>query len=349
MYKYKKIFVLHLIHDSFIHRSIFIFFIAFFFTFKVTFSQDPSFSQFYANPLYLNPALAGTGECTRIMFNYRNQWPSLPENYITYSASADNYFNKISGGVGLIFTSDNAGNGIINTNRISGIYSYHLKLSSQSSLNAGFEVTFHNQKLNWNKLVFQDMIDPITGGINQGNSLEKPPENLSVSAIDFSSGLLLGIKGKYFIGIAAHHLSQPGLDYYNNSENNFLYRKYTLHAGGIIKLSGGNYGNDRSAVLFSPNILYQHQQNANQINFGFYVEKYPLIAGFWYRYNINNSDGAIFLIGISQKRFRFGYTFDVTLSKLKGTTGGAHEVSVALLINCEKKRNKPGAIKCPEF
>jgi hypothetical protein len=74
-----------------------------------------------------------------------------------------------------------------------------------------------------------------------------------------------------------------------------------------------------------------------------------LTAGIWYRYNIDNGDGAIFVVGLAHKRLKIGYSYDVTLSALKGTTGGAHEVSLALLFNCDKKRNKPGAIKCPEF
>ena len=31
------------------------------------FAQDPEFSQFYANPLYLNPALAGVTICPKAM------------------------------------------------------------------------------------------------------------------------------------------------------------------------------------------------------------------------------------------------------------------------------------------
>ena len=79
------------------------------------------------------------------------------------------------------------------------------------------------------------------------------------------------------------------------------------------------------------------------------IEKSPIIAGIWYRHTFENPDGVIFLLGIKQKRFKFGYSYDLTLSKLKGTTGGAHEVSLAILVGCNKKRNKPGAIKCPEF
>ncbi|RLD58252.1 MAG: hypothetical protein DRJ05_08330 [Bacteroidetes bacterium] len=327
-------------------RGLAIFVLAF--PFANSFAQDASFSQFYANPLYLNPALAGTGECTRLMVNYRNQWPSLTNTFTTYSASADHHIEALSGGVGVLLTSDNSGNGTITTNRISGIYSYHLKLSENTKLNAGFEASYHQQKLNWDKLVFQDMIDPISGSTNPGISGEATPSKLTVSAVDFSGGLLLGIKEKYFIGFAAHHLTQPNLSYY--SENNSpLFIKYTVHAGMNLGFGGRNYRTNKSNFIVSPNILYQQQQNARQLNGGFYVEKKPIVLGLWYRHNFTNPDGALFLIGIKQNKFRFGYTYDLTLSKLKGNTGGAHEFSLAFLVNCNSKRNKPGAIKCPEF
>ena len=57
------------------------------------FAQDPTFTQFYANPLYLNPAFAGSNKCPRISMNYRNEWPNLSGNYVTYSASYDKYVN----------------------------------------------------------------------------------------------------------------------------------------------------------------------------------------------------------------------------------------------------------------
>ena len=41
------------------------------------FAQDPIFTQFYSNPVYLNPAFTGSNKCPRIVSNYRNQWPSF--------------------------------------------------------------------------------------------------------------------------------------------------------------------------------------------------------------------------------------------------------------------------------
>ncbi len=313
------------------------------------FSQDPGFSQFYSNPLYLNPALAGTGDCSRVMFNYRNQWPSISANFVTYSASADHYFNVLSGGLGVIITSDNIGSNLMNTLRAGAIYSYHLKISNDISMNAGFEATFHQQKINYGDLIFRDMIDPATGTINPGSTSEIPIDRNSVIAPDFSSGLLLGIKESYFIGVAVHHLTEPTLNYYSGTDHNLLYRKYTLHGGARYMLNKGYISGKNSPWIISPNFLYDYQQTARQLNFGVYVEKSPLTAGLWYRYDIDNADGIILLLGMNYNRFKFGYSYDVTLSRLKGTTGGAHEVSAVLLVNCNKKRNKPGAIKCPEF
>ena len=55
------------------------------------FAQDPQYSQYYAAPLYLNPAMAGAEMMGRVGFNYRNQWPSLDAQFTTYSAYYDTY------------------------------------------------------------------------------------------------------------------------------------------------------------------------------------------------------------------------------------------------------------------
>lgn len=310
------------------------------------YGQDPEFSQFYANPLYLNPALAGTGECSRANFNYRNQWPSMPGNFITYNASIDHYVNFLSGGVGLLINTDNAGD-VISTTQISGIYAYHLNLNETTILNAGFEATLHQQKIKNDGLIYPDMIDPITGNVNQGLTGENLP-NKNIMIPDFSIGFALGIKDKYYIGIAGHHLMQPNVSFYGQ-ENSFLYRKFTVHAGGRFNIGSSYDRKGKSRFAISPNVLFRLQNNTQQLNAGIYVELSPIIIGTWYRHNITNSDGAIFLVGMKHNNFRIGYSYDLSLSKLKSANGGAHEVSFILLFNCQKKRNRPGAIKCPEF
>ncbi|MCF8369511.1 MAG: PorP/SprF family type IX secretion system membrane protein [Bacteroidales bacterium] len=311
-------------------------------------AQDAGFTQFYANPLYLNPALAGSGECNRFIVNYRNQWPSVLKGFTTYGASADFRIDKLSGGIGIMAYADNAG-GMLNTYRISGIYSYHLKLNNNTNLNAGFEVDLHRQQLNWDDLLFSDMIDYSTGLVFSSSTSQPKIDNASATVADFSSGLVMDIKQIFFVGIAAHHMTQPAIDFYTNSSDNLLYIKYTAHAGARIKLKDSYFETEKGKLYLSPNILFQQQKNARQLNSGFNIDYYPFTIGTWYRYNVNNSDAFVILFGLKQKRFKFGYSYDTSLSALKGVSGGAHEVSIELLIMCSGKRNRPGAIKCPEF
>ena len=105
-------------------------------------AQDPQFTQFYANPLYLNPAFAGTARCPRICMNYRNQWPNLSGTYVTYSASYDQHIDAISGGLGLIVTQDDQAHGTLKSTNASLMYSYLLPVTREFSIKAGLQAGF---------------------------------------------------------------------------------------------------------------------------------------------------------------------------------------------------------------
>ena len=87
---------------------------------SVAFAQDAHFSQYYANPIYLNPAFAGLDRCPTVHTNYRNQYPELGV-YQTYSASYDQYVDKLNGGVALMTLRDDAGNGALNLTEVSAV------------------------------------------------------------------------------------------------------------------------------------------------------------------------------------------------------------------------------------
>ena len=76
-------------------------------------AQDPEFTQFYAAPLYLNPAFAGSARCPRVTMNYRNQWPALSKTFITTAVAYDQQVDAISGGLGIMVMNDKAGEGIL--------------------------------------------------------------------------------------------------------------------------------------------------------------------------------------------------------------------------------------------
>jgi hypothetical protein len=56
------------------------------------------------------------------------------------------------------------------------------------------------------------------------------------------------------------------------------------------------------------------------------------------------------MIGIQWKGLQVAYSYDITLSELKGTAGGAHEVTLGWQFNClDQKRRRIRAINCPRF
>ena len=130
---------------------------------QLTYSQDPQFSQFYANPLYLNPALAGAPICPRMIGNFRDQWPTVGGAFVTYSASYDQYVDLLHGGVGLLFMADRTGGGNLNTTAISLMYAYKFNITSHLYASTALQVGYFQRRLAWENLTFEDMIDPQNG------------------------------------------------------------------------------------------------------------------------------------------------------------------------------------------
>jgi type IX secretion system PorP/SprF family membrane protein len=300
-------------------------------------AQDPEFTQFYANPLYLNPAFAGTARCPRIAMNYRNQWPALSGTYVTTSVSYDQHVESLYGGLGLLVTNDKAGENTLNTTNISAIYSYQLKISRNFSMRFGVQATYFQKSLDWSKLTFGDMIDARRGFVYQSGD---QPRGGTVGNIDFSAGVL-GFSERFFFGFAAHHLTEPNESLVTGKSP--MPMKFTGHMGAVIPLSNSTYSNNDAKI--SPNVMYRRQGTFQQLNLGMYISKGPLVGGVWYR----NKDAFVALIGITSQNIKIGYSYDVTVSKLTNASGGSHEISFQINFNCKPKKRTFRTISCPSF
>ena len=107
-----------------------------------------------------------------------------------------------------------------------------------------------------------------------------------------------------YFGFAAHHLTQPNQGFISISH---LPTKYTVHIGGKWALS--EYQNDK--IFWSPNILYQQQQEFQQFNYGLYINRGPIVGGLWARNSLKNFDAFILMFGLVQDAFKFGYSYDI--------------------------------------
>ena len=301
-------------------------------------AQDPTFTQFYSNPLYLNPALAGSTGCPRINLNYRNEWPQLTGNYVTYSASFDTYSKDINGGVGLMATYDQQAEGTISTTMLGGIYSYNLKLNRKTSLMFGARAAYYQKFLDWNKLTFGDMIDPRRGFIYQTNDV---PRGGKRGFFDVSAGAVIFTK-LFYAGLAVHHANQPDESMILGESK--LPVRLTAHMGGTLPI--GRRGRYSDGTSLKPAIIYQYQNGFQELNIGAYLNYSSLNIGVWYR----NKDAFVFIVGAKTDKFNIGYSYDLTVSKLgNGLTGGSHEISMQINLKCKKKAKNFRKISCPSF
>lgn len=318
-------------------------------------AQDPNFSQFFASPLTLNPALTGKFDgIIRVAGNYRNQWPTINNAYTTYTASIDAGILKNNipefdqFGVGLLAFSDKSGNGVLQNNSIGISTAYHKALDENgySQLGLGFQGSYVNKRLDVTKVKFEDQLrsDGFTGFTNEFFTQEQ----LSLSYFDMNVGLLYNGSSdgnnNYYVGASMYHITRPKETF--SGGQYVLDPRVTLQAGGKLPLA------DNNAVHFSA--IHSRQANAvNTVIGGAYMlnangdlqNPTNLYLGTWFRLG----DAIIPYIGLEFGNFHIGATYDVNTSSLKpgsNMRGGA-EFSLIYI----KKPNDPFAKKlnCPKF
>jgi len=323
-------------------------------------AQDVHFSQYYANPVYLNPALAGTYICPRVVTNFRQQWPTLSGKYTSYSASYDQYFAKLSGGIGVLFLGDHAaGTGHITTHSVSVSYSFRANLThdKKAALLVALQGTCQQKRLDFNKLTFADMIDPKYGFVYRTN--ENLPTYTKVIA-DFSAGIAF-YSEHYYGGVAVNHFTQPRESFFDNKgKETRLPIKMTAHFGAMIDIKQAQrMERTLGDVAISPNIIFQYQSRFTggavytTLNYGTYFSFYPMTVGVWFRQGFDYMDAAIFSVGLElQKILKIGYSYDFTIPSnkiAKPLTGGSHEVSAQFYFRCPERSTRIPHLDCPRF
>lgn len=304
-------------------------------TFQIAFlnifssGQDVGFSQFYSNPLYLNPSFSGTLGVPRVNFQYRDQWHAFKNAFTTYSASFDFPVEKLRGGLGFNIIKDSKANNMLNSLQADLIYSSFISLSRYLTLSGSIEAGFHQNTLDWNGLIFPDNLDPYFG--QHGITAETPVSDPRYQFVDFSTGVLI-FNSNMFGGLAVHHLAQPAQSYYRgNDEGDVLKRKYTLHFGARIPVF--IQGHWRKKFDLSPQFVGMLQGQFWQFNYGLLANLKGMTGGVWFRQDLTfNYDSFIFLIGYMKKKWHFTYSYDWTISGLSGQSGGTSEFSLGFLL-----------------
>lgn len=323
-----------------------------------TFAQDPNFSQFFASPLTLNPALTGKFDGVyRVAGNYRNQWPTFNNAFTTYTASFDKGIlnDRIPDydqfGVGILGFSDQAGDGVLKTNAIALSLAYHKSLDENGyhQIGAGFQGGFVSKRLDVSKVTFEDQLTP--SGFTGATSEIFPNKRVSVSYFDVNAGVLYNGStngyNNFYLGASMYHINRPK-ESFQGDQYFLLNARVTLQAGGKIPVGQYNY------LHFSANHSMQAKAH-NTVVGGAYAlnlnadQENPttVYLGSWFRF----ADAVIPYIGLEFGDFHIGATYDVNISNLatpQGSNGrGGAEISMIYI----KKPIDPNAKKlnCPKF
>ncbi len=292
-------------------------------------SQDIHFSQFYASPLTLNPALSGYSQGDyRAAGIYRNQWATVTAPYVTFAASYDmrllkNKLKKDVFGVGALAVHDRSADGVVSL--FSGYVSasYHKLLSKKGNhyLGLGVQLGYVQRQLKANGLLLPSMFNGTDFDPNavSGENFA----NTSIGYFDMNAGLLYSATPHERIGLfqgaTLYHLTQPKESFLNQDVR--LKMRYSIHGGLRIKLHKRWY--------LTPNYVVQLQNKAKEINLGTAVEYHlgavndPVVlsVGGWWR----TGDAGIVSAGAEFKDIRLGLAYDITTSGLKAApkpTGG---------------------------
>ncbi|MDX9812281.1 MAG: type IX secretion system membrane protein PorP/SprF [Bacteroidales bacterium] len=309
------------------------------------FSQDPTFSQFYANPLYLAPSFAGAAEDYRLSMHYRNQWPEVPGVFHTYSIAFDKALVDFNSGIGVLATYDVAGSGDLSTTNIGLLYSYDININEDWHIRPGVNFKFSYLGLNIYKLVFNSQMT----GSGTVPSVYPPPFD-NVADVDFATSAIV-YNDRFWGGFTLDHLLKPKQSFYG--EEATLPVKVNIFGG--LQIMRHTRLRQKIQEVLSIAVNFQKQDKFYQSDAGVYYYKDPLLFGVWYRgipfATSQAGDAIIGLVGIKTGQMRIGYSYDFTISNLIGSTSGAHEVSLTYEFNTfslgQKRRIR--AIPCPEF
>lgn len=313
-------------------------------------AQDIHFSQIQEAPLFISPAYTGFfNGYFRAIANYRNQWSAMGNPFKTIAVQIDGGFfknkkrNAFLGG-GLSVYQDAAGIANFSILSIGFNASGIVKIADKSAFSLGLYGGPVMNNANYPKLIFSKQFDG-----------EKFDETLpsgefysfrKFTYADVGAGMAFEFSDKkiseerdyitlFKIGFGAYHINAPKLSYTTASDYRLPIR-LTFHTSGLFDIKG-------TPVSIMPNVLFQIQKPATELNLGTHVlyrfnngtkitgEKKEIKAGLGIYYR--NKDAFIAQLLFDMGIFAINLAYDYNISTYKIATKGMGGFEVSLRYN----------------
>ncbi|GAB4093301.1 PorP/SprF family type IX secretion system membrane protein [Flaviaesturariibacter terrae] len=306
---------------------------------------DPHFSQFYAHPLWLNPALTGAFEGKfRATAIYRSQWANVSP-YTSTGVSADLRTDR-NLNIGVSFLQQAAGDAGYRYSNAGLSLSYsgvRFGADAAQQVFIGLQAGYLGRSFDASGLRYGSQWAP-GSGYNAALPSGDPVDESSSGAFDVGAGITwMDTRSdaalQPFAGVSVGHLTRPEDPFYKGLHYHLPLR-YAVH-GGFRYMLG-------DAARLQVQLLYLRQGTSEERVAGAGLildvsEDAELIVGSSYRFG----DAVAPYAGFRYGAVTLGASYDHTisgLSKLAGNTN-AFEISLTWIL-----RNSEGyEIPCPRF
>lgn len=269
-------------------------------------AQDPHFSKFFANPIYLNPSYTGLGPGTTVTLNHHEQWQGIPDGkvavsatgYRTVQATADRQMPclfrscKVRAGVALSVFHDAAGSVPLNTlgAGLSASFAYRLQCSSSdyTELRVGWQGSFMQRSLGNDYLIYSDQLNQYYGLMGDPSTMNLRTRYLNHN-VGFMARFVKNTHNHLTTGISVANLLEPNQSLYDAPATDRLPRRYTLHAGGTLKRG--------EALYFSPQFRWDAQADGalHLLTGGLYIQTNKFYTGAFMQGNLRNYNASKFV------------------------------------------------------
>jgi len=288
--------------------------------------QDPQFTQFMHSKLIYNPGYAGTSEAICANVLYRQQWVNFPGAPRTGLLSFDMPIGDLPLAVGVNVMSDQIGFAKTLFGRVAVAYNRRI---GAGVLGIGIDGGVLQQQFNgtW--------ITPDGAGVQDGAipswqaTGQTANAGLNKLTYDVGFGAFYSIANKMYVGLSSSHLAAQDI----KSEGDVKYalaRHYYLVGGYTFDLTPEH--------ALQPNVKVKSDAASTQLDVNLtYIYNKMLWVGVSYRMQ----DAIAPMIGyrfLKDKSLKVGYSYDLTLSKIKGYSSGTHEVMLGYCFNVKKPK-----------
>lgn len=264
-------------------------------------------SQYMFNGLFLNPAYAGSHQYFSSSLLHRTQWVSFPGAPKTSLVAIDGLIPKKDNmGVGLIVAHDRIG--ATEQTDVYANYAYQLRLK-KGKLAFGLKAGVSNYIFKSSGVTVWDANDEVFTG-RRSAWLPK----FGFGTYYFCDNWYAGISIPTLMAYDANH------DFsFDVNKGSFLNRHYYVYGGYVFKLNEKFKLKPSTLVKYLPAAPVEADINLNLL----YNDQ------FWIGASYRSMDAVVLMVEYqTNTRFRVGYAFDFTTSKIRNYSTGTHEIMI---------------------